>query len=315
MLYRTTTYNVFLIHALRHRKRRIRFYMMNQNDACQRFKSWLEFRGLASGTITQYIYWFTKFSESLPPDTDFLLLDKQLAIDYVFNFKANTKLSPSTINVISSALCDYYDVILGRPISKRCLPNIKYTQKEINVFTDSEISLLLQNSDIRLKAWIFLGFDCGFRVSEVANFKVKDIDSDNMLLHITNSKRGKSRYVKLSPRCLEVLRRYYVTYKDEITDYMFPHKTKGHIPPQYISTAFHKLLLKLSIRPDDKLRFHNLRDTFATNLWKAGCDIFLIKKVLGHSSIKSTARYISCNTNDISDMISPSDIMNGKKHE
>ena len=48
---------------------------------------------------------------------------------------------------------------------------------------------------------------------------------------------------------------------------------------------------------------------------KAGCDIFLIKKVLGHSSIKSTARYISCNTNDISDMISPSDIMNGKKHE
>lgn len=289
--------------------------MMNQNDACQRFKSWLDFRGLATGTVTQYVYWFSKFSESLPSDTDFQLLDTQLAIDFVFDLKANTKLSNSTINLISSALRTYYDAILGRPISKRCLPNIKYTQKEINVFTNSEISLLLQNSDIRMKAWIILGFDCGLRVSEVAKLRVKDIDSDNMLLHIVESKRNKSRYVKLSSLCLKVLRCYYATYNDEISDYMFPHKTNSHIPSQYISTAFHKLLTQMNLRPDDKLRFHNLRDTYATNLWKAGCDIFLIKKVLGHSSIKSTARYISCNTDDISSMISPSDIMNGKKYE
>lgn len=289
--------------------------MMNQNDACQRFKSWLDFRGLATGTVTQYVYWFSKFSDSLPSDTDFQLLDTQLAIDFVFDLKANTKLSNSTINLISSALRTYYDAILGRPISMRCLPNIKYTQKEINVFTNSEISLLLQNCDIRMKAWIILGFDCGFRVSEVAKLKVKDIDSKNMLLHIVDSKRGKSRYVKLSLFCLETLRRYYATYKDVITDYLFPCKTYDHISSQYISTAFHKLLTKMNMRPDDKLRFHNLRDTYATNLWKAGCDIFLIKKVLGHSSIKSTTRYISCNTDDISSMISPSEIMNGKKYE
>lgn len=142
--------------------------MMNQNDACQAFERWLTFRGLASGTVSQYVYQFNRFANTLPPDTDFSQLEPNSAVDYIYSLKVERNLSASTINTVICSLRCFFDVILSQPISKRCLPNIKYTQNEPKVFTNSEISLLLDNSDIRMKAWICLGFDCGLRVSETA---------------------------------------------------------------------------------------------------------------------------------------------------
>lgn len=225
---------------------------------------------------------------------------------YVFSLKKDQNLSASTINTVICSLRCFYDAILGRPIPKRLLPNIKYTQNEPKVFTDFEIHLLLTSSDIRMRAWICLGFDCGLRVSEVAKLRIKDIDSDNMLLHIVNSKRDKSRYVKLSQYCLFVLRQYWLTYRPDKDGYLFSSGKSAHIRPEYISHQFHNLLGKLDIGPDEHMRFHNLRDTFPTNMRKAVCDIFALRKALGHSSLKSTARYISFSTDDIAHMFSPS---------
>lgn len=289
--------------------------MMNQNDACQAFERWLTFRGLASGTVSQYVYQFNRFANTLPPDTDFSQLEPNSAVDYIYSLKVERNLSASTINTVICSLRCFFDVILSQPISKRCLPNIKYTQNEPKVFTDSEISLLLDNSDIRMKAWICLGFDCGLRVSEAADLMVRDIDSKNMLLHIVCSKRNKSRYVRLSKYCLDILRTYWITYHPDKNGYLFPDKNNDPISSNYISTHFHKLLIRLDIRPDEYMRYHNLRDTYATNMRKAGCDIFDLRKALGHSSLKSTARYISFSTDDIAHMFSPSDVMDGIHHE
>jgi len=50
----------------------------------------------------------------------------------------------------------------------------------------------------------------------------------------------------------------------------------------------------------DKLRFHDLRHTAATNLArKAGKDIKFIAQYLGHSDVKTSARYIHYSDEDL----------------
>ena len=196
-------------------------------------------------------------------------------------------------------------MILNRPISIRRLPNVKYTLDDPKIFTDSEIALLLKNADVRLRAMIYLGYDCGLRTSEVARLRIKDINSDQMLLHVVHSKRGKSRYVKLSKQCLQALREYWKVYQP--SDWMFPGKIDGHIAECYPSSLFQRLLKKLNIRPEDSLSFHCLRHTYGTTLRNDDCDIFTLKKLLGHSCLSSTNRYVRISTSDIQKSASPSD--------
>jgi len=49
----------------------------------------------------------------------------------------------------------------------------------------------------------------------------------------------------------------------------------------------------------DKLRFHDLRHTAATNLARAGKDIKCIAHYLGHTDVKTSARYIHYSDEDL----------------
>ena len=278
---------------------------MTKDEAFNSFHQWLTFRNYAKGPVTDYLYYFKIFAKSLPPDFDYSELTHQHAIDFVFKLRSESQLSPASINLFCSSLRCFYDVILDSPISIRRLPNVKYTLDDPKIFTDSEIALLLTSADVRLRAMIYLGYDCGLRTSEVARLRIKDINSDQMLLHVVHSKRGKSRYVKLSQQCLQALREYWKVYRP--SDWIFPGKVNGHIREFYPSKLFHHLLKQLNIRPEDSLTFHCLRHTYGTTMRNDDCDIFTLKKLLGHSCLKSTNRYIRISTSDIQKSASPSD--------
>jgi integrase/recombinase XerD len=54
---------------------------------------------------------------------------------------------------------------------------------------------------------------------------------------------------------------------------------------------------------------HTLRHSFATHLLSQGTDIFTIKKLLGHSSIKTTLIYLHLVQQKITELKSPLDAM------
>ena len=282
---------------------------MNKDEALNKFTFMMEYRNLSPHTIYMYHWYLSKMFDFYSLD-DVSNLDVEMAQNYVVHLKQTY--SPASLNGVISGIRYFYDVVLETPLSRRQFPNILYDPAEITIFTNEQIHLILNTKDVRLRAFLLLGLDAGFRVGEVARLKVSDIDSENMILHIRKSKRGKSRIVPLSNALLKALREYWIVYRPDKNGYMFLSKSYNaktpHINQNYINYIFREHIKQLDFY-EPFMRFHNLRDTYATLMLKNGCDIFALKKLMGHSSFASTARYIKYDTSDLEDVPELSSLM------
>jgi integrase/recombinase XerD len=72
------------------------------------------------------------------------------------------------------------------------------------------------------------------RRSEVAHLKVRDIDSQRMLLRVDQGKGGRDREVPLSPTLLAALREYYRWMRPQT--YLFPGTQDGGRADRPITT-------------------------------------------------------------------------------
>ena len=54
-----------------------------------------------------------------------------------------------------------------------------------------------------------LGYGCGLRAGEVVRLRAGDIDSEQMIIRIVQSKGRKDRHVMLPPEVLELLRQWW----------------------------------------------------------------------------------------------------------
>lgn len=268
---------------------------MNKDEALNRFHMMMGFRNLSPNTIHQYEWCISRFLDHYD-DKDFTSLTVEDAQNYVIGLFDSY--SPASLNSVICAIRYFYLVVLNNGLNRRNFPNIIFDKPEVHVYSEEQIKLILEHADIRLKAMIMLGVDAGLRVGEVARLKVSDIDSTNNLIHIHHSKRRKSRNVPLSQTTLEVLRDYWRCYRPDKNGYLFLNRSSDHINQNYINALFGKLIKSLPFYKEG-MRFHQLRDTYATLLINNGCKTYTLMKLLGHSSFSSTVRYIKCDISDI----------------
>lgn len=136
-----------------------------------------------------------------------------------------------------------------------------------------------------------LAYSTGMRVSEVANCKIENIDSDRMLVFVEHGKGNKDRVTILSNKMLIQLREYYKIYRPNI--YLFENPTgDGPISSRTLQKVFKKAAKKAKITK--KVSFHTLRHSFATHLLESNISIRYIQELLGHSSIRTTEIYYTC---------------------
>ena len=85
-----------------------------------------------------------------------------------------------------------------------------------------------------------------------------------------------SRKVPLSNTLLKALREYWIVYKPDKNEYLFPAVQSNSKTP-YINQSYINILFKEYIKNFSfyvpTMRFHNLRDTYATLMLKNGCNI------------------------------------------
>jgi site-specific recombinase XerD len=195
----------------------------------------------------------------------------------------------STLNQAVSALRFLYRVTLGREWGLRLIPLPKKPQTLPVVLSQEEVCRFLDNiANLKHRAIVMTAYATGLRVSEVASLRVSDIDSDRMMIRVRLGKGQKDRYVMLSPHLLELLRAYWKLARPK--EWLFP----GRPPSRPITReAIHKVCVRAGHAAGLTKPAHvrALRHAFASHLLENGANIRVIQILLGHRSLRTTARY------------------------
>lgn len=137
----------------------------------------------------------------------------------------------------------------------------------------------------------------GIRVSELCALKVEDIELSERkgLMRIQHGKGNKYREVPLNAVARKALTNYLERRGFPKSGYLFVGQ-RGKMTPGGV----YKVLLKYSIPTGIEISPHVLRHTFATELLRRyKIDLPTLKRLLGHSDIRSTAIYTAPNMNDL----------------
>lgn len=216
-------------------------------------------------------------------------------------------LKENTLHSRINALKFYYEQVLGREKFFWEIPRPKKQLILPKVLGEDEVARLFNALDnLKHKAMLFTAYSAGLRVSEIADLKLQDIDSDRMQIRIENAKGKKDRYVNLSPVLLDILRAYVRQYKPAPKEYLFESEQTGEpYPTRTIQRIFQ--LAREKARISKQVGIHSLRHSFATHMLEKGIDIRYIKDLLGHFSIKTTERYLHVKKEKLVNIISPLD--------
>jgi site-specific recombinase XerD len=214
-------------------------------------------------------------------------------------------LSPSTVNLARCAIRFVEHVTLGREWST---PYIAYARREYRlpvVLAPSEVRRLL-DAVVNLKYRTILAtiYATGMRSSEATHLRVGDIDSERNLITVRQGKGLRDRHVMLSPSLLKILRDHW--RRERPVDWLFA----GANPSTPVAISTIRYVCKRAAA-DAGLSKHvtprTLRHCFATHLLEAGVDIRIIQELLGHRSLRTTARYTHVSGLRIASIASPLD--------
>ena len=222
----------------------------------------------------------------------------------------DTRRAPSTCGVYAAALRFLYDVTLDRPAVAARIPRRRVPERLPTILSTAEVERLLAAvHSPKHRAILMTAYGTGLRVSEIVALRTTDIDRDRQLIRVRAGKGGHDRDVPLSPRLLTVLRAYWHEARPPGT-YLFQGNKLGQ--PISRKAGWH-MLRKVAARCGFTKRIspHTLRHCCATHLLEAGTDLRTIQHLLGHRSLRSTARYTFVSRRVLSRVQSPLDRLDG----
>ena len=168
----------------------------------------------------------------------------------------------------------------------------KLSDKLIN---HDDIKLMCQNTYYqRDKLIIKVLYSLGLRISETVNIKWTDFYNDGNFINLTVTGKGNKQRTLLITNHLysELLK-----LKKEGIEYVFTaYDRPTPLTRQSVNIFLAKLQKKLGLQT--RITPHKFRHSHATTSIKNGCDLSLLQQSLGHSSIRTTEKYLNYRKNE-----------------
>lgn len=201
-----------------------------------------------------------------------------------------SKVSWSLFNQAVCALRFFYRVTLPRDFAVEHIPFAKAKRPLPVVLSADEVRRLLgAATNFKHRAVLSLIYATGARLCEATHLRIADIDGERMTVHIRNGKGGRPRMVPMSAALRELLRAYWLAERPR--DYLFPGAHPDR--PLHETSVQHAVArARLVARIEKRAGVHTLRHSYATHLLELGVDLRTIQKLLGHTSLSTTAIYV-----------------------
>lgn len=221
------------------------------------------------------------------------------------------KVSESLLNIHVSALKFYFGKVVNRPEMNEA--NIKRPRKTYRlpqILSRQEVSRMIAATDnLKHRTILYTIYSSGLRLGELLNLRLEDIQWDRNQIFVRQAKGKKDRVVMLSEVLKATLHDYCAKYKP--IHFLFESIKPGKT---YSAQSVQKIVKKSALlaRISQKVTPHVLRHCFATHLHDGGTSIKIIQELLGHKDIKTTMIYTHVSTNQLTDVISPLDVLDKK---
>jgi integrase/recombinase XerD len=183
---------------------------------------------------------------------------------------------------------------------------------EVMPFTDREVSALLNaaktsRSARRDRAILLLLCDTGLRASELCGVRLSDVDLHNRSLTVREGKGKKSRQVYIGKTATQALWKYLGEDEREPDDAVFLSERDGPLTYAGLRMLFRRLGTAAGVQ---KCHPHRFRHTFAVHFLRNGGNQFSLMRMLGHTTLTVTNRYVQLAQADIANQhrqFSPAD--------
>jgi integrase len=255
------------------------------------FVTFMEARGAETITTALAMEWVTLIGRQ--PSWSIRLTDIRCFAQHLAHFDPLTEVPPR-------------DAV---PPARRAKPYI-YTDAEITTLLAAALSLPPANA---LRRWTYhclfgLIAVAGLRHSEALDLRWDDVDLDQGILTIRETKFGKSRLVPLHATTVTVLSDYATRRDAHLgvprSPYFFVAEQGGRLLHQYVHRVFWQLSRQIGLRQKGQRngpRIHDLRHRFAVqtliNWYRAGEDVEselpVLSTFLGHANVRDTYWYLS----------------------
>ena len=219
-------------------------------------------------------------------------------VDRIESKKQPKGLSAKTVRnihqIISSALKLAIEqrLIARNPADGCALP--KAERKEMQTLPVEQLtSFLREAKDSGVFALYYIDLTTGLRRGELLGLKWSDIDLekgdlrvqrqigriDGKIIEMPLKTKNAYRTLPLSADAIDVLMQQ--RRKTGNSEWVFPSPTGGPMSPDSVLHMLHRVLKRAGL---PKVRFHDLRHTFATLALQNGVDIKTVSGMLGHFS-------------------------------
>ena len=266
----------------------------------------MQVRNLALTTQKSYVQQVTQFARHFGQSPEGLG-PKEIRAYQVY-LTTERQLAPGSITIAVAALRFLYKVTLQRdwPVTD-LIPAPKRPRTLPIVLSPTEVHRFLASvPSLQHRTILSVCYAAGLRISEAVRLQAADIDSQRMVLRVTQGKGQKDRYVMLSPRLLALLRTWWRVAQPRA--WLFPGTRAGrHLTPDAVEEACLQARRRCGI--PKLITPHLLRHCFAVHLLEAGTDVRTIQLLLGHRSLTTTARYLRIATSTVCATRSPFDLL------
>ena len=189
----------------------------------------------------------------------------------------------------------YTDKILTERIK-----NVKQPKTIIKTFTEREVKAMIAYYNghtfmqVRNKLMLMVFFDTGVRVNELITMRMSQIKDDYIIIC---GKGEKERVVPKSPLLGKWLFKYmnvresFFEYR-HIPDNVFLSRNGKVLTTEAIHRVLKIAAKEVGVSEDVRVSPHTCRHTFAQMQLKNGLDLYSLSRLMGHSNISITQRYL-----------------------
>ena len=223
-------------------------------------------------------------------------------VDRIEAKKKPKGLAPKTVRNIHQMIGSAYNLAMEQKLVSKnptqgcALPKVEH--KEMKTLTADQLSAFFQEArDSGVYELYYLDLATGLRRGELLGLKWTDVDLDRGVLKIQRAisrQNGKVveaplktknayRTLPLSADAISVLKMQKC--KVNSSEWVFPSPTGGPMSPDSVLHMLQRVLKRAGL---PRIRFHDLRHTFATLALENGMDVKTLSAMLGHVSAVTT---------------------------